>query len=82
MAEAGAYDLVLMDIQMPIMDGYEALKRLRQSGFDKPVVALTAHAMRDEILRSQEAGFAGHLSKPLVMDALLKAIGELVSSPI
>jgi PAS domain S-box-containing protein len=70
----GSHDLVLMDIQMPFVDGYEATLRLRQSGYKKPVIALTANAMRGDKERSMQAGFTDHLSKPINPGALLKAV--------
>lgn len=70
-------DLILMDIQMPIMDGYEATRILRSEGNSIPIVALTAHAMIDERLRSQEAGCNLHLTKPLNPSELFQVIQEL-----
>ena len=46
--EVGSYDLVFMDVQMPVMDGLEATKRIRSSGFRMPVIAMTAHAMQGD----------------------------------
>jgi PAS domain S-box-containing protein len=70
-------DIILMDIQMPIMDGYEATRILRREGHTIPIVALTAHAMIDERLRSQEAGCNLHLTKPLNPGELFQVIQEL-----
>ena len=62
-----AYDVVLMDLQMPVMDGHEAVRRLRrQAPFDDlPVLALTAHAMADELGRCLAAGMQGCITKPI-----------------
>lgn len=65
MALSRSYDLIFMDIQMPILNGYEAISRLRLSGYDHPVVALTAEAMRGELERCREAGFDDYLAKPV-----------------
>jgi len=75
-APKGNYDLLLMDIQMPVMDGHEATRRLRGMGFRKPILALTAHAMKEERCRCQESGFSGFMSKPINKDDLIKAMLE------
>ncbi len=64
---AGAYDVVLMDLQMPVLDGIGATRRLRQDPrFDTlPILALTAHALADERQRCLAAGMQGHIAKPL-----------------
>lgn len=73
-ALSGTYRLVLMDIQMPIMDGYQAVDILRKTGYETPILALTAHAMLEERLRTRAAGFNGHLTKPLNPIELVAAI--------
>lgn len=75
----GDYDLVLMDIQMPYMDGYETTKALREAGFHKPIIALTAHAMAEERARTHAAGCNGHLTKPLNAKELLDTIARNVN---
>ncbi|WP_440054694.1 tetratricopeptide repeat protein [Pseudoalteromonas sp. T1lg65] len=58
-------DLVLMDIQMPKMDGVEALRIIREAGYDGPVYALTANVLAHEIKKYMDAGFTGHIGKPV-----------------
>jgi signal transduction histidine kinase/CheY-like chemotaxis protein len=70
------YDLILMDIRMPGMDGVEACRRIRAMGIETPVVALTADALQGEE-RFLEAGMDGYLSKPLMEDKLLKLFADL-----
>lgn len=77
MAKAHTYDLVLMDIQMPNVDGYEATARIREQGFKGPIVALTAHMMREEIDRCHDAGCDAHLSKPIGRQALVSMVRRL-----
>lgn len=74
MAHRGNFDLILMDIQMPVMDGYEATRQLRASGYKQPIIALTAHAMAEERARTMAAGCNGHLTKPLDKTELLRTI--------
>ena len=68
------YDIVLMDIQMPGLDGYGALAELRKRGFQEPILALTAHAMKEEKDRALAAGFADHVTKPINSTILLESI--------
>lgn len=68
------YDLVLMDIQMPVLDGYNATTRLREKGYDRPIVALTAHALKEEREKCMRLGFSGFLTKPIRKDDLLKEV--------
>lgn len=70
------FDFILMDIQMPEMDGYAALKELNGKGYEKPVIAFTAHAMKEEREKAFEAGFKGHITKPVSEAALLETIAR------
>ena len=75
---AGSYDLVLMDMQMPVLDGFEATRELRRRGLQVPVVALTANAMKgfeDEVL---QAGCTVYLTKPVDIDGLLQQVAQLL----
>lgn len=75
MALENTYDLILMDIQMPGMDGYEAAQRIREMCKTPPqIVALTAHALKTDEVRSREQGMDGHLSKPIRADLLRKVL--------
>jgi signal transduction histidine kinase/ActR/RegA family two-component response regulator len=74
MALNNTYDIVLMDIQMPYMDGHEATKKLRAEGFTKPIIALTAHAMKEERDRTMASGFSDYLTKPIHRESLDKTI--------
>ncbi len=77
--QAAYYDLVLMDMQMPIMDGMEATRRIRALGVplcNVPIVAITANAMADSILTCRDAGMNDHLSKPIDRELLRRAIAS------
>jgi CheY-like chemotaxis protein/HPt (histidine-containing phosphotransfer) domain-containing protein len=83
-AIAGGYDLILMDIQMPIMDGYSATRAIRaweaeNSLNPMPIIALIAHALAGEAAKSLQAGCTAHLSKPIAKFALLEIIGSYLS---
>ncbi len=75
-------DLVLMDIQLPGIDGYEALRLLRQNPQldGVPVVAVTAFAMREDRERAAREGFDGYLGKPISVRALASQVGEFLSN--
>ena len=73
------YDMIFMDIQMPVMDGYEATRRIRSSGredSDLPIVALTANAFADDVVASMEAGMNEHIAKPLKIKMLHQTMGK------
>lgn len=73
-ARRNGYDMVLMDLRMPIMDGYEATAKLREGGYQAPIIALTAHALKEERQRCLDHGFNDHLSKPIDRRSLLERI--------
>ncbi|MBI4606278.1 MAG: response regulator [Planctomycetes bacterium] len=73
-ARAASFDLVLMDVQMPVLDGFEALREIRSLGIKTPVVALTAHAMKGDRERCLQAGFDDYVSKPVTKAALLEKL--------
>jgi len=70
------FDIVLMDIQMPEMDGYTALFELMKLGYQKPVVAFTAHAMKEERERALAAGFKAHVTKPVNEMILISTVAK------
>jgi two-component system, sensor histidine kinase len=74
------YDVVLMDLQMPRVDGFEAMKTLKEKNYSVPVIALTAHAMRGDRERCLEAGFSEHVSKPIDAQNLIRIIQNFESA--
>lgn len=77
MALSANYDMILLDIQMPDMDGYETLDVLKEAGVKAPVVALTAHAMKEERERAMSAGFSSFVTKPMNVDNIVDTLGHL-----
>lgn len=78
----GQFDLILMDVQMPIMDGYEATRAIRGSDHPTaktvPIVAMTANAFAEDVQASLEAGMNAHVSKPIELSTLKKAIRNVL----
>ncbi|MCR5748487.1 MAG: transporter substrate-binding domain-containing protein [Lachnospiraceae bacterium] len=78
----GYYDIVLMDIQMPVMNGYEAAREIRSSDnkavSDIPMVAMTANAFSEDIKNASDAGFDGHIAKPLDIPKMMQTIKDTI----
>lgn len=83
-AAAGYYDIILMDIQMPVMDGYEATRQIRAledpAKAKIPIVAVTANAFEEDRKVTMEAGMDDHLSKPYDIKAITKTMNNLINA--
>ena len=81
-SEAGEFDVILMDIMMPIINGYEAAKRIRSLDREDakkiPIIAMTANAFTEDRIRAKEAGMDEHIAKPIDVELLIKVIHKLV----
>lgn len=75
--DGGSYDAVLMDLQMPVMNGFEAAAAIRAAGLALPIVAMTANAMDEDRERALAAGMQAHLAKPIDVDALVATLSRL-----
>jgi CheY-like chemotaxis protein len=78
MVENGTYDMVLMDIKMPVLDGLEATKAIREKHPDLPIVALTANAFDSDRQLAMQAGCNDFLSKPVSSDICIKTIRKYI----
>ncbi len=72
------YELILMDIQMPILDGYEATKEIRKQDKEIPIIALTANAMKEDVSKTSEVGMNRHLNKPIDVNKLYETLIEYI----
>ena len=81
-SESGEFDVILMDIMMPVMNGYEATKMIRsldrEDAKQIPIIAMTANAFTEDRIRAKEAGMDEHIAKPVDVELLLKVIHKLV----
>ena len=81
-SEKGQYDLILMDVQMPQMDGYEATKAIRALNEKElasiPIIAMTANAFEEDRRAAIEAGMNGHLAKPIDTEKLFEVLAEII----
>ena len=82
MARAGGYDIVLMDMSLPVIDGWEATRQLRAKPEtrDVPIIALTAHAMAGDRDKAMDAGCNDYDTKPVEIDRLLLKMNTLLST--
>ena len=72
-----SFDIILMDIMMPEMDGYEATRMIREMDLNIPIVAMTANAFMEDKIKAKKAGMNAHVSKPLDKDVLIRVISKL-----
>ncbi len=81
-SEPGYYDLILMDVQMPVMNGYEATKAIRNSSHPSaksiPIIAMTANTFAEDVKSAFDAGMDGHLAKPINMDAVRSTLARFL----
>jgi len=75
-----SFDAVLMDVSMPNMDGITATRILRERGYDKPIIAMTAHALQGDRDRALESGMSGYVTKPVRPNALRAELEKWLSS--
>ncbi len=82
-SEPGHYDMILMDVQMPVMNGYEATRQIRACSHPEaktiPIVAMTANTFAEDVRNALDAGMDGHLAKPIDMDAVRETVSRLMT---
>ena len=78
-ASDNTYDVILMDIQMPVMDGYEATKELRRLGNRTPIIAMTANAFSEDRRKAKEVGMDGYIPKPIDVKTLVSTIMNILN---
>ncbi len=85
-SEAGSFDAVLMDVQMPVMNGYEATRMIRSSAHPEaktiPIIAMTANAFAEDVKDAMDAGMNAHIAKPINMDELRKTLLQLLKEKV
>ena len=81
-SEPGEFDVILMDVMMPVMNGYETTKMIRSLDREDakaiPIIAMTANAFTEDRIRAKEAGMDEHIAKPVDVELLVKVIHKLV----
>ena len=77
-AKSGTFDAILMDIQMPVMDGYEATKKIRTFDKKTPIIAMTANAFSEDVENAKSAGMNAHISKPIDVPKMLETLSKFL----
>jgi CheY-like chemotaxis protein len=77
---AEPYDMIFMDVQMPLMDGYEATRSIRTIDTQTPIVAMTANVFREDIEKCLSAGMNDHVGKPLNLEEVLEKLRKYLGS--